>query len=164
MCSGCGCRGPSGHLRVVRMMVDSWGWALRDEGKSVSKHMGGRHKVTFVGGARHALHDGPPVHQFIVVYGAQLQQRVIGVRLVALQLREQALCWRLCARRARHDLPGKNSTLEQLEQELQCNNAANSRAGGQPGLDARRRPPASVARFGRAGLRARPPPPSQMRV
>lgn len=57
---------------------------------------------TLVGGARHALHDSPPVHQLVIMDRTKLQQGVVGVRLVALQLCEQALGGRLNTRRAGH--------------------------------------------------------------
>lgn len=52
-------------------------------------------RVTLVGRAGHALHHGCPVRQLFVVYGAEVQQRIVRVRLVGLELDEQALGGRL---------------------------------------------------------------------
>lgn len=48
-------------------------------------------RLTFVGGTGDTLHHGAPVHEFIVVYGAELEEGIVGVGLVGLQLGEEAL-------------------------------------------------------------------------
>jgi hypothetical protein len=52
---------------------------------------GGGNIHTFIGCSWHALHDGPPVHQLVVIDGSQLQQCFVGIGLVCLELGEQAL-------------------------------------------------------------------------
>lgn len=57
---------------------------------------------TFVGRPLDTLHHRPPLHELIVADRAKLEQGIVRVRVVFLELFEEALLRGLCASGARH--------------------------------------------------------------
>jgi hypothetical protein len=51
--------------------------------------------ATFVCCASYAAHHGSPMHEFIVIHGAEVVEGFVGIGLVRLELIEQALYGRL---------------------------------------------------------------------